>query len=96
VMYAGQVVETASVRDLFAAPAHPYTRGLLHSLPKMDHLRERLTSIPGTVPQPWDRPEGCPFHPRCGYAQSICRTSQPAAKPLGHGHEARCHFAGVL
>ncbi|WP_341282656.1 ABC transporter ATP-binding protein [Paenibacillus sp. FSL H8-0537] len=90
VMYAGEVVEEASVIDLFAAPKHPYTVGLLGSLPRMDEHREQLASIPGMVPNLLDMPSGCPFHPRCSYAGSECTVIKPELERVGNGHYARC------
>jgi peptide/nickel transport system ATP-binding protein len=91
VMYAGQVVETAATRALFAAPQHPYTEGLLASIPRLDHPRERLRSIPGSVPPATAWPTGCRFHPRCPYAWDKCRTEEPPLLETGTaGHTARC------
>jgi oligopeptide/dipeptide ABC transporter ATP-binding protein len=91
VMYAGQVVETAATRPLFAAPQHPYTEGLLASIPRLDHPRERLRSIPGSVPPATAWPTGCRFHPRCPYAWDKCRTEEPPLLETGTaGHTARC------
>jgi oligopeptide/dipeptide ABC transporter ATP-binding protein len=91
VMYAGQVAETATTAELFARPLHPYTEGLLASVPRLDTKRERLHSIPGQVPAATDWPVGCRFHPRCPYAWDKCRAEEP---PLLAGsapdHEARC------
>ena len=85
VMYAGQVVETAATRDLFAYPLHPYTAGLLASVPRLDGARGRLTAIPGAVPPATLWPGGCRFHPRCPYAWDRCRTEEP---PLLEGPTA--------
>jgi oligopeptide/dipeptide ABC transporter ATP-binding protein len=91
VMYAGQVVETAATRALFATPGHPYTEGLLASIPRLDHPRERLRSIPGSVPPATAWPTGCRFHPRCPYAWDKCRTEEPPLLETGTaGHSARC------
>jgi len=97
VLYAGTVVEDAPVDDLFANPSHPYTRGLLASIPKMgeDHLN-RLNSIGGTPPEPGKRPQGCPFAPRCPLAQAICLEVVPALEPLRGQqtpHRVACHVA---
>ena len=90
VMYAGQVVETGSVHEIFADPRHPYTRGLLDSLPSVDDPGQRLTSIPGTVPNPTDWPEGCRFAERCALAGEGCEAAQNLV-PLGaEGRLARC------
>ena len=91
VMYAGQVVETAATRGLFATPQHPYTEGLLASIPRLDQPRERLRSIPGSVPPATAWPSGCRFHPRCPYAWDKCRTEEPPLLETGAaGHQARC------
>ncbi len=77
VMYAGKVVEVAYVNELFNHPAHPYTEGLLSAIPRLDETRDRLTIVPGSIPNPARMPEGCRFHPRCQYADERCRTEQP-------------------
>ncbi|MBS3983312.1 MAG: ABC transporter ATP-binding protein [Dethiobacter sp.] len=89
VMYAGVVVENASVRNLFAKPRHPYTQGLLASLPLLNAERERLNVIPGGVPNMLNLPKGCRFHPRCPHCRQICRQQEP---PLfsQNGSEVRC------
>jgi len=91
VMYAGQVVETAATGDLFAHPLHPYTAGLLASVPRLDGARGRLRGIPGAVPPATAWPVGCRFHPRCPHAWDKCRTEEP---PLldgpAPGQSARC------
>jgi oligopeptide transport system ATP-binding protein len=93
VMYAGQVVEQAGVRSIFRGTRHPYTAGLLASLPRLGADRERLRVIPGTVPDPARFPAGCRFHPRCPIAVERCRTEMPALRDVGSGHLARCHRA---
>lgn len=80
VMYAGRVVETAPVRELFAAPRHPYTEGLLRSLTRHDRVRDRLTAIDGQVPSLGDLPAGCAFAPRCERASARCARSEPAVE----------------
>ncbi len=88
VMYAGQVVEQGSADELFNQPRHPYTEGLLRSLPRVTERVERLAVIPGNVPNPKRWPEGCRFHPRCPYAWSRCRAELP---PLASGPRvSRC------
>jgi peptide/nickel transport system ATP-binding protein/oligopeptide transport system ATP-binding protein len=95
VIYAGLVVEEAEVRELFANPRHPYTRGLIDSIPKLTASNEKLYSIPGAPPMLGALPEGCAFHPRCGFAQDICRKAAPPVIELGR-HRAACHFAESL
>ncbi|MEQ8484837.1 MAG: ABC transporter ATP-binding protein [Pseudomonadales bacterium] len=93
VMYAGQIVEVADADALFAAPAHPYTEGLLQAMPQLGRRGERLAVIPGVPPMPWAMPAGCRFHPRCPYAQDVCRQGAPALRPLpddGAGRASRC------
>jgi peptide/nickel transport system ATP-binding protein len=92
VVYAGEVVEQAGVDDLFARPGHPYTRGLIASIPDMTLRSERLFSIEGTPPALGKLPTGCPFHPRCVVAQDICRRDAPSLHHSGN-HSAACHFA---
>ncbi len=90
VMYAGQVVEEASVGDLFEHPAHPYTRALLASVPRLDGDPVSFAGIPGRVPEPGSLPDGCPFHPRCGQVLEVCRYRQPELYPAGVAPKA-CH-----
>lgn len=90
VMYCGRVVEKANVYDLFEQPGHPYTEGLLASIPKMGVEVDELDSIPGNVPNPKYMPEGCKFAPRCKYATDICRKEEPGFFDLGNGHVSRC------
>ena len=92
VMYAGQVVETATTKDLFAGPRHPYTEGLMASIPRLDRPpAERLYSIPGNVPAATHWPTGCRFHPRCPHAWDKCRSEEPPLLDTGtSGHSARC------
>jgi peptide/nickel transport system ATP-binding protein len=92
VMYAGQVIEEAPVRELFQHPQHPYTRGLIASIPTLDQQKSRLYSIRGTVPHPAKMPAGCRFAPRCDYAQEICRDNPPL-KEVEAGHRCRCWLA---
>ena len=90
VMYAGQVVEHAPIDPLFYAPKHPYTDGLLGSIPRVGHSK-RLTTIPGTVPNMSELPAGCRFHPRCIHAVAgRCDSTEPVLEPLGREHAARC------
>ncbi len=93
VMYAGEVVEQAGVRALFAQPHHPYTEGLLAAMPRAGRKRERLTVIPGAVPSPYEWPAGCRFHERCPYAWERCEHEHPPLYEIGVGHVSRCHLA---
>ena len=90
VMYAGRIVETANVFELFERPRHPYTEGLLRSMPQLGRRGERLASIPGTPPMPWQMPDGCRFHPRCPYTEAACAEQNVALLDLGGGRESRC------
>jgi oligopeptide transport system ATP-binding protein len=93
-MYAGRVIEHGSTHDVFAAPAHPYTRGLLNSIPKLAGDGSRLYAIPGLPPSLMALPPGCPFAPRCERAEDICRTDPPPPEvELGPGRLSACHFA---
>ncbi len=93
VMYGGEVVEEAPVGELFAQPHHPYTEGLLHAMPHVGQERERLATIPGTVPPPTAWPKGCRFHDRCPYAWSRCAEEHPPLYQIGAAHISRCHLA---
>jgi len=94
VMYAGKIVEQASVDDIFETPAHPYTRGLLDSIPSIDDERERLRTIPGMLPNPAALPPGCRFAPRCFWRIPACAAGTPPLDPAGPGygadHDAAC------
>jgi oligopeptide/dipeptide ABC transporter ATP-binding protein len=92
VMYLGRVVEQAPVDAIFHAPRHPYTRALLRSIPRMRaRSRERLAPIAGAVPHPYDRPTGCPFHPRCAeFMAGRCDREAPSLKPVGDQHAVSC------
>ncbi|SFB87539.1 oligopeptide/dipeptide ABC transporter ATP-binding protein [Collimonas sp. OK412] len=91
VMYAGQVVETGRVPDIFNAPKHPYTQALLAALPEHNIGRARLQTIPGVVPGQYDRPTGCLLSPRCAYAQDRCSQVRPELAGAPH-EQVRCHF----
>lgn len=93
VMYSGRIVETGSVVDIFDSPAHPYTRGLLGSIPRLGQ-REPLRSIPGQPPAGNEVHPGCPFAPRCAHADDRCRTLQPPEVAIEPGHSAMCWKAG--
>ena len=92
VMYGAQVVETASVEDIFRNPRMPYTAGLMNSIPRLGSSinKKRLEAIPGTVPALTSLPDGCRFHPRCAHAASICKTNLPELEDAGDGHMIRC------
>ena len=90
VMYAGLIVEEGDTRQVFGNAVHPYTRGLLASLPNRKKRGRRLHNIPGTVPNPAYKPEGCPFHPRCSHAIKECKTVLPEMIRLEEGHRTRC------
>ncbi len=90
VMYAGRIVESAPVGALFADPQHPYTIGLLGSIPRLDVDRERLSTIEGTVPSPANQPAGCRFAPRCPFADARCHAEEPTLRELGPAHRVAC------
>ena len=94
VMYGGQVVEQADVYTLFKEPKHPYTKGLIDSTPKIDEWKEELVSIPGTVPGPFEFPEGCKFADRCPFVMDKCKAERPTVTKVGKGHEVRCWLHG--
>ena len=101
VMYAGQVVEEATVESLFAQPRHPYTQGLIRSIPRIDTAasaghKVRLEAIPGTVPKLIDPAPGCRFADRCRYARDDCRTATPPLREITTGHKVACFFAEEL
>ncbi|WP_419897880.1 ABC transporter ATP-binding protein [Roseomonas sp. USHLN139] len=95
VMYGGRVVERTTARELFEDPQHPYTLGLLGSVPRLDEDRERLLAIDGSVPPPFAFPPGCRFNPRCPFAIGPCRTDMPSLREIAPGHEAACLRAPV-
>ena len=90
VMYAGQIVERAGIDELYARPQHPYTEGLLVSMPQVVTSGQHLHSIPGSTPPPWAMPSGCRFHPRCSYALPKCTTPPVPLIDLGAGRASRC------
>jgi oligopeptide/dipeptide ABC transporter ATP-binding protein len=94
VLYAGRVVEEASVAAIFQAPAHPYTRGLIECLPRLQG-NGRLGAITGAMPGLRTLPSGCRFHPRCPIAEPRCSVESPALRDLATGHLAACHLAGA-
>jgi oligopeptide/dipeptide ABC transporter ATP-binding protein len=94
VMYAGKVFESAPTPELFARPANPYTKGLLHSIPSPAIAHGTpLYQIPGLPPDVAQLPPGCPFAPRCERAEAICREQFPPNVTVAEGHESLCHFA---
>jgi peptide/nickel transport system ATP-binding protein len=94
VMYLGEVMEKADVQQLFADPLHPYTRALLRSLPRLGQGKAwELEPIEGVVPSPYNRPAGCPFHPRCpAFIAVVCDTRRPVLTQLSDGRAVRCHL----
>jgi oligopeptide transport system ATP-binding protein len=97
VMYAGRIVEQADAFELYAQPAHPYTKGLLDSIPRLDQKGETLSAIGGLPPNLMNIPPGCPFNPRCHYAQDICRVDPPPPlREVGRHRFAACHFSELL
>jgi len=99
VMYASRIMEKSPVEPIFANPLHPYTRGLLRSLPRLGEKKERLDVIPGSVPDPLHFPAGCKFHPRCPYcmaADDLCRTKEPPLEEVLPGRFAACWKAKEL
>lgn len=94
VMYAGIVAETGTVTEIFKNPLHPYTKGLLSAIPRLDMPGKKLTSIPGTVPNLLKPPSGCRFHPRCPFVMDVCKTSLPASIEATKGHTVSCFLYG--
>lgn len=90
VMYAGKVVEEGTTRTILKNPKHPYTQGLIQSVPRMDVTRDKLYSIPGNVPNPRNMPQGCRFAPRCEFVMDRCHTSMPELVIVDEGHQSRC------
>ena len=92
IVYAGQIVEYGTLKDIFNSTAHPYTVGLFGSLPNMDDRTQRLKPIPGLMPDPTKLPEGCTFCPRCPHATEKCRTERPTLVNIGGEHQVACHL----
>ena len=90
IMYAGRIVEHGTLEDIFEHTSHPYTEGLFNSLPDIEHREEELKPIPGLMPDPTNLPEGCPFHPRCGYCTELCKTRRPVETRLSDTHTVAC------
>ena len=93
VMYTGRLVETAEVHELYARPAHPYTKGLLDSIPRLDQKGQTLAAIGGLPPNLLRIPPGCPFNPRCHMARDVCRTDLPPLHEVTPGRFSACHYA---
>lgn len=96
VMYGGDIIEKAPVRNVFKEPRHPYTWGLINSIPRIDHDKEKLWTIPGSVPTPFNYPKGCKFSNRCFFVKDVCHETPPELKEHTDGHSARCHFAADM
>jgi oligopeptide transport system ATP-binding protein len=97
VMYAGRIVEQADVFEIYARPAHPYTKGLLESVPRLDQKGKELAAIGGLPPNLMRIPPGCPFNPRCSYAQDICRVDPPPPlREVAYHRMAACHFSELV
>ncbi len=90
IMYAGRIVEEADVLTIFTQAKHPYTQGLLKSMPSHSEPLRRLAAIPGVVPHPGNKPSGCPFHPRCYKADALCRRKLPLSAQISSGHKVSC------
>lgn len=93
VLYAGRVMESGRIRDVYDNPANPYTAGLLQSVPTLAQVGSALTPIPGSPPDPSVLPPGCPFEPRCVFAQAVCATERPDLREVRPGRYSACHFA---
>ena len=98
IMYAGEIVENGTLKDIFKGAAHPYTIGLFNAIPNLEKDMEFLYQIEGLMPDPMDLPAGCPFSPRCAYAEELCHTQKPDKQTLpGEGHTVKCHiYSGLL
>ena len=94
VMYCGQVVEKASARTIFGNPeiSHPYTEGLMYSIPRIENVGEKIEPIPGVVPHPLALPKGCKFAPRCKYCTQRCMEEEPQLVDIGNDHQIRCFY----
>ena len=98
VMYAGEIIESGTLRDIFKSASHPYTIGLFGAIPNLEQETEFLYQIEGLMPDPMELPDGCRFSPRCAYAEELCRTQKPEKMTLpGEDHAIKCHiYAGAL
>jgi len=90
IMYAGEIIEAGSLKDIFENTKHPYTKGLFGSIPNLEEEVDRLSPIKGLMPDPTDIPKGCPFHPRCPHAAEVCTTKVPNNTEVNEGHTVRC------
>src|SRR5438034_2837803 len=96
VMYLGKIVEMAEAAELFAAPQHPYSAALIAAIPVPEPGVSTIAALAkGDVPSPVDVPSGCRYHPRCPYAERVCREQEPPLRELRPGHHAACHFPGI-
>ena len=95
IMYAGEIVEQGSLREVFKNGLHPYTEGLFDSIPKLNEDVDRLKPIEGLMPDPANLPEGCKFHPRCKYAEEICQCKAPEEVSINENHRVCCHRYGA-
>ena len=95
IMYAGEIVEYGSLEDIFDHTAHPYTKGLFGSIPRLDLDTDRLQPIQGLMPDPINLPSGCPFHPRCPYATEECERTNPNPREITPGHLVKCHHCAA-
>ena len=91
IMYAGEIIESGTTRDIFTASKHPYTEGLFGSIPRLDVETDRLRPIDGMVADPSDLPSGCSFHPRCPYCTERCKVEHPQPHVDSRGHMIQCH-----
>ena len=96
IMYLGRIVETGPAEQVFAAPSHPYTRGLLESVPRLDRRRATFHPVAGEIPSPLSPPAGCHFHPRCPIAAARCSNEPPVLRKLEDGRLSACHFAAAV
>jgi len=96
VMYAGKMFEHGNIVDIFDRPANPYTIGLMNAFPSIKGGRKKLQSIPGSPPDLVHPPSGCRFHPRCKFAQEVCKRVEPAMVEVAPNHWSHCHFAREL
>ena len=92
IMYAGKVMEIGSIGNLFDDPLHPYSRGLIATIPSITRQRKRLQGIPGTAPSPLEWPAGCRFHPRCDRAMKVCEREEPGLRETKKGRFVACHL----